>query len=476
MTIASTIGIVAFASLAGSYGWGMRGCKIGGEKGAMLPGAFLGLIFAWFSGSEIIRGNFWIFSAAGALAMFYGGTETYGETLGLIVSKKPSENYAKGMQGVLLKGALWFGIFGAFMGIAFTAMTGTVYRWQDFVILFAVVLPVRFLGILLFNHPLKPKENKFPKLYFSRTRQEEWGGLLIILISLIVLMAVRNDTYSLMFCGVGALSGAVGWAIGINFFYWTCQPLKSGKYIFGSWQTKGYIGSWKIMEFTLGAVGGLGTALYFCLNFEQLKEYTKIIEDNGALWNPLGGKAELYAWIALALIMTTLLQYLFQSDYRKNVKPKSKTDMLGKVFEGLEQPFFSYIALALILMGGVKMAQIVSFFIIFFLIAEKDFFERFIKTKARWFWFIVLIGGCAAVFIGELLLPNSFTAWQTWLMYCIGYELFEICWIIHINREKKDKEKKPFFQRLHHLSEPLVHAYFVVQIAVLIAAGYFVFR
>ena len=142
MTFTVALGIITFASLAGSFGWAMRGTKIGGEKGAMLPGALLGMIFARFSGSEIIRENFWVFSAVGALAMFYGGTETYGETLGFIVNKKPPENYAKGLQGVLLKGALWFGIFASFIGIAFNAMAGNIYKASDFIIFFSVLVPL----------------------------------------------------------------------------------------------------------------------------------------------------------------------------------------------------------------------------------------------------------------------------------------------------------------------------------------------
>ena len=477
MSFSSTVAIVAFASLSGSYGWAMRGTKIGGEKGAMLPGAFLGLIFAWFSGSEIIRENFWIFAAVGAMGMFFGGTETYGETLGFIVKTKPSENYAKGIAGVLIKGALWFGIFAAFIGICFTAMTGSYYKWYDFVIFFAILIPLRLLGILIFNHPLKPVENKFPKFYFSLTRQEEWGGLLVLILMLIVLMAIREDTYSLMFCAAGALSGAVGWAIGINLFYLANHPLKSGKYFYGPLQKKGYIGGWKIMEFTLGAVGGLGTALYFCLNFNQLKEIIGIIEANGALWNPLGDKAELYSWIALGLILITGFQYLFQSEYEKNIKPKSKTDYLGKAFELLEQPFYSYIPLMLVLLGGVNMAQIVSFFVLFWVIAEKDFFERFIATKARWLWFILLIGGCVAILAGEILLKNSFSIWQTWLMYCICYELFEILWIIRPEAfaEAKAKNKKPS-KYFRSLSEPMVHGYFLLQLAVMIIVGSFVFK
>ena len=61
----------------------MRGAVIGGEKGAMLPGAFIGLILAWFSGGGI-RECFWIPAAAGLMGMTFGGIEPYGETIGMV--------------------------------------------------------------------------------------------------------------------------------------------------------------------------------------------------------------------------------------------------------------------------------------------------------------------------------------------------------------------------------------------------------
>ena len=477
MSLASTAGIVALAALAGSYGWGMRGTKIGGEKGAMLPGAFLGLIFAWFSGSEIIRDNFWLITAAGALGMFFGGTETYGQTLGFIVNKKPCANYSKGLGGVLLKGALWFGIFAAFIGISFTAMTGAYYKWTDFAVFFAVLAPLRLLGIWLFNKPLKPAENKFPKFYFSVDRQEEWGGLLLMLLALMVMMAIRKDIYSMMFCFAGMISGAAGWALGINLFYLAAFPLKNGRYFYGPLQKKGYVGGWKIMEFTLGAVGGIGTSLYFCLNFSKLREITGIIDANGAMWNPLGKIQGPASWIALGLLLMTGFQYFFYSKAKKNTTGRKKAERAGKAFELLEQPFYSFLPLFLVLCGGINMAQLISFFVLFWVIADKDFFERFAGTKTRWFWFAVLFGCCAAALAGEILLKNSYGPWQTWLMYCVSYELFELFWLAHLNTEQNRKDNRKITAvRLRRLSEPMVHGYFILQIIAMIIAGSFIFR
>ena len=62
----STVIYVLIISVALSYGWGMRGALIGGEKGALLPGALLGMFLALFSGIETLSSNFYIFAAAGA--------------------------------------------------------------------------------------------------------------------------------------------------------------------------------------------------------------------------------------------------------------------------------------------------------------------------------------------------------------------------------------------------------------------------
>ncbi len=471
-------GIVALTTLAASYGWGMRGCMIGGEKGAMLPGAYIGLLFARFSGSAIIRENFWIFAAAGALGMFFGGTETYGQTLGFIVNKKPPVNYAKGMQGVILKGALWFGVFGAFLGMSLTAMTGEIYKPSDIIVLCALIIPLRLLGILIFNSPYKPKDKKFPRLYFSVDRREEWGGNLLLLAALVILMSIRRDSYSLLLCAVGAVSGAVGWAVGINLFYITKHPLKNGRFIFGSLQKKGYIDNWKIMEWTLGAFGGFGLSLAFCLNFDALKKITGTIEKNGGLWNPLGGANFMLSWIAATLILLTVLQHFFYNKATVKFKNKLKYERAGKAFEWLEQPFYCYLPLMLILLGGVNMAQIISFFAMFWVIAEKSYFERFAALKFRLFWFVVLVGGSAAVFINELFLHNSYGIWQTWLLYCIGYELLELCWTWRPDAFALAKKKTEAGGKLLRAfgSVTVVHGVFILQIAGLITAGYFVFR
>jgi hypothetical protein len=126
--------------------------------------------------------------------------------------------------------------------------------------------------------------------------------------------------------------------------------------------------------------------------------------------------------------MVTSLQYLFQSEYRKKVKPGSKTDLLGKGFELLEQPFYSYIPLVLILLGGVKMAQIVAFLSCFGCPCKKTFLNASWPPKT-----LSLAGHprrrCRGGPCRRDIVTEQLFAWQVWLMYCVLYELFELFWM-----------------------------------------------
>ena len=56
---------------------------------------------------------------------------------------------------------------------------------------------MRLAGYFLLNKPLDPKNGKFPFIYFSKTRQESWGGLLGILLVLVAVAAKNKDSFTL---------------------------------------------------------------------------------------------------------------------------------------------------------------------------------------------------------------------------------------------------------------------------------------
>lgn len=215
MSVGMLIFVVILATVAGSYTWGMRGTIIGGEKGAVLPGAVLGLIFAFACNSLPVSTLFMIPAAAGGAAMFFGGAHTYGETIGLSYDKdKKIRHWAR--FGLFIKGANWFGIFGGIIALCFAMMAGRFKLWE--IILFVALLPVaKWLGFFLLNWPQKPSENKFPKIYFSRKRFEIWGGMFMLCVYIALFAAIKKEWFAVIMTVVGFISGGLGFFVGNHF-------------------------------------------------------------------------------------------------------------------------------------------------------------------------------------------------------------------------------------------------------------------
>ena len=366
-----TLFIILTVSIALSYGWGMRGSLIGSERGAVLPGAILGMFLALFSGSELIADKFYYFAAAGAASMAYGGTQTYGQTLGFIVHRgQPDYAPAKGYAGVAVKGGLWQGISGAVIGIMFTAAGGQTYKPVSIAVFFALIPLMQSIGELIFNYPYKPKEGKFPKIYFSIDRREEWGGNAATLLCLLIFTLVHKDYYSFFFSLTGILGGAAGFSFGMVLYDFVHHPMKNGKYFFGKYND--WISGWKIMEFTFGAVAGIFFAVYFVATKDtMLKERIDLIEANGGIWNPLGKFADILPWIAAAMIIIT--------------KPLELAEkkLTSHVIDLIQRPFLFVFPMILALLGSSLGAQLGAFSLIVYYAAEKTIFDRIDKFSKK---------------------------------------------------------------------------------------------
>lgn len=363
--------IILTVSIALSYGWGMRGSLIGSERGAVLPGALLGMFLALFSGSELIAKNFYFFAAAGGMSMAYGGTQTYGQTLGFITHHgKPDYAPKKGYAGVALKGGLWHGISGAVLGIMFSAAGGQYYSPVSIVIFFALIPVMQIVGGLIFNTPYKPKEGKFPKIYFSIDRREEWGCNLVTLLCLLIFTLVNKDLYAFFFAVTGIVGGAAGFSFGMVLYDFMDHPMKNGKYFFGSNQNK--VSGWKTMELTFGAVTGLFFAVYFVATKDtMLKERIDMIEANGGIWNPMGSLADILPWISAALVIL--------------VKPVELLDkkLSDYAIDQIQHPAFFIFPMILTLLGSSLGAQLAAFSLIVYFAAEKTIFDRIGKFSKK---------------------------------------------------------------------------------------------
>ena len=409
--------------IAGSYGWAVRGTTLGKETGAMLPGALLGILCAWFSGSALLWQNFWIFCAAGALGMFVGGTETYGETIGLVIGAKPPPEPVRGYIGLALKGLLWFGIAGAFLGIAFTAVTGNVYAVRDFIWLFAPMPFLWALGVAAFNRPHRPKEGKLPRIYFSKTRVEVWGGMVAMLLSLLVFLLAKGDRFALFLCIGGAVGGTVGWVLGIWFFQLSLYP-----------KPKRMVEGWKLMENTLGAAGFLGIGAGFALGFPLLQERIAALERAGGLWNPLGERQELLSWGMLLLI--TVGELLLFAVYEFWLK-KSK---YGDAYLSLvHKTLYTYLSLPLVYLGAARYARLVSVFLIYLPLVIKMMGG---KRKRALAWKIPIVLSLIALLLAEIFWGGRFTVLHPWILYTLVYFGFEFLRTLPEKEKKKPRPSK----------------------------------
>lgn len=462
MNIDSALVCILFTTLAASYAWGMRGAVIGGEKGAMLPGAFIGLALAWFAGGTI-RENWIISAAAGLMGMTFGGTETYGETIGFVLHRGKDDHYpVRGYTGLAFKGALWFSLYGGFLGVS---MSRGVYTSAE-IIIFCLLIPVfQQVGYRIFNCPYDRAKNRFPKIYFSKTRREEWGGNVILLLALMIAAVVKADYFTLILITGGFLGGSVGWLVGMKGFELSAFPLRNGKFFFGKLAEKKLIDGWKLMEFTLGAFGGIGLSVAFCLGFGCVENYAKMPLPDASIPESfvLGGAEfeKISAIICTVCIVGILVINAVQ--FVLNAKGK-KIDWF--IWDMFERPLYNVIPMALVLLGSVNAARLMSIFMIVFVLIVKNVFDRLDECRYAALWQIAGIAVSAGIFAAAL--PGKLDS--PIILIVVGtvlYILAELFWSIWEIRRKDETVKHLFTST----SFGTVYPCFVLQTVLLIASA-----
>ena len=265
---------VLFAALAGGMAWGIRG-QYGHETGAMIAGLLVSLTLTFLlcprvASLPVARAVAW-----GTLAMGIGGSMTYGQTLGLTQDASLVGNWSAlrwGMLGVAIKGGVWIGFCGLFLGMG---LGGVRYRSKEILILFLAMLGAFFLGISLLNSPFDPAGKALPYLYFSdhwywepgvelKPRRECWGGLLLALATGIAYAGwIRKDCLARNLAFWGILGGVLGFPGGQSlqaFHAWNPEIFKQGIWI----ELDPHMNWWNMMETTYGAIMGamLGLGLW----------------------------------------------------------------------------------------------------------------------------------------------------------------------------------------------------------------------
>jgi len=433
---------IAISTVALSYGWGMRGTNIGGETGAMLPGALMGLCIAVFSGSPFLREHFYLLSAAGALGMYFGGSMSYGETVGLRSNEAPTK-LGREMTGLFIKGGLWFGLFGAAVGMFLSFLAG-LYDLRAVLLTFGLMPVFALIGSRLFDRPYDEEKGIHPKIYFSRTRPEGMGVLFGILVGLVVCMAIYRDGVALWLTLGSTLSGGIGWVLAQWMQVRARHPNKKGKRFCGKLSDKGLIDTWKIMECALGAFAGLGIAITFVLVVNFSAKYQTYN------FRAAGHELDLPDWllplIFIVLLALDMLKHVIRRPRTKDEldwqlkrclisageheiamrtageKPSKAFLLYEKINQTALMPIYCIIPLFFMFLGSFGVAKLVSFYVIYYVVVEQNIFDRFNLFKSIWIWRIGMLGVGLIIILAQFYLNWTPGLFLTVLMYGAGYE------------------------------------------------------
>jgi hypothetical protein len=210
-------------------------------------------------------------SALTAIGIGFGGSMTYGQTVGLTHDPELVGNWSAlrwGMLGLAIKGGIWIGFGGAFLGMG---LSGRRYRALEMTTLLVVLLALLFAGLYFLNQPFDPANRVLPRIYFSDDwrwerekadllpRPERWGGLLVALGGLIAYLAIKGDRLARNMALVGVVSGGLGFPLGQSIqaaHAWNPEAFRAAL-----GRLDPLVNWWNMMEITFGLVLGLGLAL-----------------------------------------------------------------------------------------------------------------------------------------------------------------------------------------------------------------------
>jgi len=268
---------VLLSALAGGMGWGIRG-QYGHETGAMIAGLLVSLVLVFLFCPKAALLPAARAVAFGTIAMGLGGSMTYGQTLGL--TQNPGlvgnwEAWRWGMSGLAIKGAVWIGFAGLFLGMG---LGGVRYTWRDMVRVMVIVFALYGVGWWLLNSPFDPANRVLPRIYFSaswywqpdagpelKPRPEVWGGLLVALVGAWAWVSwVRRDRLARNLTLWGMLGG-LGFPLGQclqSFHAWNPEVFTAGLWV----AIDPVMNWWNWMETTFGLVMGASLGLGLWLN------------------------------------------------------------------------------------------------------------------------------------------------------------------------------------------------------------------
>lgn len=248
---------VCLSAVVMSLGWGLRGTIGGGPFGAMIPGAMIGLCLCLLLD---LKNHVHLIAAMGAIGIGIGGQMTYGQTIGFI--REPA-TFWWGLTGLTLKGAAWGLVGGVILGMGFV-----IQKYSRKEVLLCLLLMV--LGTLLGWAAID-----YPRLiYFSnrldKPREELLIGMFLGAVGFMAIPWLRHRERFTLEMGLwGLLFGGLGFGGGGLFM------AISGRV------PQAYRGLpyWKGMEFTFGALLGVGYAIACYRNRAVLQAENQSIQE-----------------------------------------------------------------------------------------------------------------------------------------------------------------------------------------------------
>lgn len=422
---------VLFAALAGGMGWGIRG-QYGHETGAMIAGLLvsLTLVFLLSPGAtsrQVVRAVAW-----GTVAMGFGGSMTYGQTVGLTHDAALIGNWSAlswGMLGLAIKGGLWIGFAGAFLGMG---LGGIRYRSRELLLLMLALVGLYFLGVFLLNSPFDPANKALPAVYFSdhwrwepdavlKPRPECWGGLLFALAATIVYARWwRKDrlAYRLAFWGI--LGGAIGFPLGQSlqaFHAWNPEFFNGGLWA----QLDPHMNWWNMMETTFGAVMGGTLGLGLWLNRKRIQP----VADTGADYLPGGVEWTLLA-VHLALLAAVGFLAVPAVDALYDIGIVMGVIPIAAIASGRWWPYLAILPVTLLPIAGKTVRELV-------------YRGEVINPALGWFFYLIvpllLVTMAAVWFVRQAAAGQSgrdFTRRAlllcTWVYFLLNFAFFRFPW------------------------------------------------
>ncbi len=375
MTVIRALLLILFALVGSAFARLARCGLYRDEAGNFIHGAFLGLAVSLFGGISEFTAHPYLMAGVGAFAMHLGDMADTRQSYLAVTESRPAPRYRHGMLGLFVQGAVAFGLFGGYVGIYISFMSGMYTVMQ--LVSMALLMPVFAYGVYRsFNLPFDPESNVFPKTYFSAGRRETWGILLGLLAEVVMLSMFASDGLALLLAVVCALFGGAGKTLGALAASRTLFTNRNGKYLFNRFTVDGYINDKTLFDVVYGLICGLGFALAFTLSGPILARRSVLINSRGIV-SVLDERAtQLIVILLIALLLLDQAKYLLPA-----LIGEKRVSKLFEISGKTEYVLYSIAPLLLSFAGITSVTEIYATVIFGFILLRA--FSDFLQTSKR---------------------------------------------------------------------------------------------